>query len=409
MQKNSNTNLNAAIHLALKPTKALHPKVTPKKDPLPWKNSLRYSPNKTQHLRYDTGSPRNDPKTPSNITPRLPEKLQFCQTSVISATLLTACRKVIEEKSKAKKEFNTLRTSLGSVQKRTQNRNTKDVTTVAYEQRSTVSMQKKNSGNFIALSSIPPENLRSLNSDGTSFRTHSRASQTAEMHISQKASCRQNINSATKQKQTSPSKDQHPVSTIKQPSKKPIVSSGKSYSQKCLSAFSKSESSNKNCIIRLPKTACHKVLTLESFIIKIAEYSGYQAFYALMISSRKVYNPKLIRKYQLDMCLNGLTKIQRKRLWNQKCQIPLIKELDPKGGKYEEYCKLRTSCDHDIDKDITRTFTYTHQFCKDSENYKKLRRLLHAFAAKHPEIGYIQGLNFVAGNLILLFPEEVFF
>ena len=124
-----------------------------------------------------------------------------------------------------------------------------------------------------------------------------------------------------------------------------------------------------------------------------------------MLTSKQVYNAKLLRKVQLDMIVSGLSRRARKKLWRQKCQIHKLKQNDSKN--YEYYCNTPTACDHEIDKDITRTFTQNHQFCGDISNYKKLQRILHAFAAKHPEVGYIQGLNFVAGNLLLLFPEEV--
>jgi hypothetical protein len=41
------------------------------------------------------------------------------------------------------------------------------------------------------------------------------------------------------------------------------------------------------------------------------------------------------------------------------------------------------------------------------EGQQRLRRVLRCFAASHPQIGYCQGLNFVAGLLLLQFSNDV--
>lgn len=120
-----------------------------------------------------------------------------------------------------------------------------------------------------------------------------------------------------------------------------------------------------------------------------------------MLVSRRIYNKNVLKKAQTAQLSSGLGKEKRKIYWTHKCRIREDKRL------YEYYCSLPCKYDHDISKDVTRTFTLSHQFCNSTLNYMRLQRVLHSFAVKHPEIGYIQGLNFLVGNLLLLFPEEV--
>ena len=146
-----------------------------------------------------------------------------------------------------------------------------------------------------------------------------------------------------------------------------------------------------------------KCFQVEGMLEKIQQYLTYSEFYYFMLSSKSIYNKQLIINGQVKLIMQGLNKTQREKLWKDKCKI-VNDESD-----YDYYCIAPTDCDGDIEKDITRTFPESHIFCRNEENYKKLTRILHAFAVRHPEIGYIQGLNYLAGNLILLFPEGVIY
>uniref|UniRef100_A0A6B2L446 Rab-GAP TBC domain-containing protein n=1 Tax=Arcella intermedia TaxID=1963864 RepID=A0A6B2L446_9EUKA len=61
-----------------------------------------------------------------------------------------------------------------------------------------------------------------------------------------------------------------------------------------------------------------------------------------------------------------------------------------------------------IEKDLPRTFPY-HPFFVSKEGREALGRILKAFSLKHPEIGYTQAMNFIAGFLLLLMEEELAF
>jgi len=143
-------------------------------------------------------------------------------------------------------------------------------------------------------------------------------------------------------------------------------------------------------------------LRMKVIALHIQKFLSYSDFCHFMLTSKQIFNQELLLRAQINLITKGLTKEMREKLWRQKCKISLDKKA------YEQYYKQPTDCEHDIAKDIKRTFTPPHEFCKDPNNYKKLQRVLHAFAVKYPDIGYIQGLNFLVGNLILQFPEDVF-
>eukprot|EP01125_Pyxidicula_operculata_P021423 TRINITY_DN8245_c0_g1_i1.p1 TRINITY_DN8245_c0_g1~~TRINITY_DN8245_c0_g1_i1.p1 ORF type:complete len:833 (-),score=150.50 TRINITY_DN8245_c0_g1_i1:72-2570(-) len=61
-----------------------------------------------------------------------------------------------------------------------------------------------------------------------------------------------------------------------------------------------------------------------------------------------------------------------------------------------------------IKRDINRTFP-EHPVFKSQEGQKALYNVLYAFSIKYPTIGYTQGMNFVAGYLLLMMEEELAF
>ena len=57
---------------------------------------------------------------------------------------------------------------------------------------------------------------------------------------------------------------------------------------------------------------------------------------------------------------------------------------------------------HEISRDISRTFPYLHSFSEDDQPGRTgLKKILHAITAAYPHVGYCQGMNFVAGVLLL--------
>ncbi|KAF6146869.1 hypothetical protein GIB67_018522 [Kingdonia uniflora] len=84
---------------------------------------------------------------------------------------------------------------------------------------------------------------------------------------------------------------------------------------------------------------------------------------------------------------------------NNKCDgISSIKGPSSRSGCAPEKWKAQ------IEKDLPRTFPGHPALDEDGRN--ALRRLLTAYARHNPSVGYCQAMNFFAGLLLLLMPEE---
>ena len=62
--------------------------------------------------------------------------------------------------------------------------------------------------------------------------------------------------------------------------------------------------------------------------------------------------------------------------------------------------------DKEIQKDLTRTFPDKSSFKYGNKNYNKLYHLLTVYSLYNEKIGYAQGINFIAANVILLMEKE---
>lgn len=76
---------------------------------------------------------------------------------------------------------------------------------------------------------------------------------------------------------------------------------------------------------------------------------------------------------------------------------------------YHSLCEKETQWTPSIVMDVTRTFPDVKAF--DDVQQQRLKRVLNAYASCNPEIGYCQGMNYVAGLLLLVShnEEESFF
>jgi len=91
----------------------------------------------------------------------------------------------------------------------------------------------------------------------------------------------------------------------------------------------------------------------------------------------------------------GIPQQYRWQVW--KAQIG-VHSGDPLMQTYREFASPSNPCTEQIKIDISRTFP---EFF-NAEWQQSLLRLLNAYAGYRPEIGYCQGMNFVAGLLLLV-------
>lgn len=75
-------------------------------------------------------------------------------------------------------------------------------------------------------------------------------------------------------------------------------------------------------------------------------------------------------------------------------------------GRYQRLLEVENQWTRPIEIDIPRTFPEMPLF--DKEQQQSLLRILHAYANLNPDVGYCQGMNFVAGLLMLVCQHEDF-
>ena len=163
--------------------------------------------------------------------------------------------------------------------------------------------------------------------------------------------------------------------------------------------------------------------TDNSIIISIISFLSYKDLLELQKVSKEFYiilsNPKIRKEYILhsniennehllfyesNIKIKQLKDILIKELTDYniisniyKNILSLSKDSKEKNPKYSHVIE-------EIERDINRTF-YTEKF-KKGNGKKMLINVLSALAFIRPEIGYCQGMNFIAGALIELIDEE---
>jgi Rab-GTPase-TBC domain len=125
--------------------------------------------------------------------------------------------------------------------------------------------------------------------------------------------------------------------------------------------------------------------------------------------------PKPKQKEKWDEMLNKLILTQgipvayRSTIWYEVSGAHAKAALHP-PGYYATLCNMKASPEalYAIAKDVERTFP-GHEMFESAKGIQSLTRVLAAFSLHDSEIGYCQGLNFVAGFLLLFMPEEYAF
>lgn len=109
------------------------------------------------------------------------------------------------------------------------------------------------------------------------------------------------------------------------------------------------------------------------------------------------------------MCRRGIPVAFRCLIWQKISMCSLYRLQFPRDyyktllGRVSE---IKGKVAEDIEKDVDRTFPEHKYFEPAGHGENSLRRILQAFAVHNQDIGYCQSLNFVAGMMLILLPEE---
>ncbi|XP_050420905.1 growth hormone-regulated TBC protein 1 [Adelges cooleyi] len=123
----------------------------------------------------------------------------------------------------------------------------------------------------------------------------------------------------------------------------------------------------------------------------------------LMMSNRPIKKTARLKQY----VRKGIPLSMRSQVWSIVGNVSKLKE-EYGQDLYRQMLKKSVSADikEIITVDIPRTFPENIYFNQTPENQAALYRILYAFAAHNPYIGYCQGLNYIAGLLLLVTKDE---
>lgn len=109
-------------------------------------------------------------------------------------------------------------------------------------------------------------------------------------------------------------------------------------------------------------------------------------------------------KVLTNLVRNGVPEALRCQVWQKLAQVDNRTEMI---DRYRVLITKETKCENVILRDINRTFP-AHKFFKESGGVGQdaLYKVSKAYAVYDNEVGYCQGLSFIAASLLLHMPEE---
>ena len=153
----------------------------------------------------------------------------------------------------------------------------------------------------------------------------------------------------------------------------------------------KCEKFKENLLFFSDMNSLNKVCLLSKKIHKLMRPLIYEQISSIIYNPNKMHKNLKIKKYLMEK-FSPLSKLSPALI--RKKYIDL---------KFENNHKY----DSEIKKDLTRTFPDNILFKYGNNYYNKLYHVLSAFSNYNKNIGYIQGLNFLAAHIIYFFDEEI--
>ncbi|KAF2723842.1 TBC-domain-containing protein [Polychaeton citri CBS 116435] len=148
------------------------------------------------------------------------------------------------------------------------------------------------------------------------------------------------------------------------------------------------------------------------FIVRIAELRqqhGEMTESNTMIGAAYFGREGSVGRQKLEkltrLVIGGIPMHLRHPLWMELSNANSLATPDAYGYYLSQREGGDTTQIDSILKDIPRTLTDSYDFYAN-KGFERLKRVLMAFVAKYFELGYTQGLNYIAGYLLLAIPEE---
>ena len=158
-----------------------------------------------------------------------------------------------------------------------------------------------------------------------------------------------------------------------------------------------------------------KILYKDNIIETLINFCDLETLNKLCLISKKYYHYikpniyKIIRQKVFNYNKIG-NNTNKNKIKNSLFKYSSLSEMSKilLEKKYKDLLfENKSIYDEQIKKDLTRTIPENLSFQYGKENYNKLYHLLTAYANYNKNIGYAQGLNFLAANCIFIFDKEV--
>ena len=120
---------------------------------------------------------------------------------------------------------------------------------------------------------------------------------------------------------------------------------------------------------------------------------------------KHLYNElsRLVRQFGIPMSL-------RPKIWSELCGAKSLRNPTEYYTLLHDESLVNAEAESQIELDLYRTMPYNVFFKDNGPGLDKLQNVLIAFSRKYPHVGYCQGMNFLVGNLLLVYhnDEDVF-
>lgn len=143
----------------------------------------------------------------------------------------------------------------------------------------------------------------------------------------------------------------------------------------------------------------------DEFIKKVSILNNESTGDLLVINGENLSNFKHLYKEFSKLVQNGIPMKYRTKIWSE---LSGSKNLMTPSEYYRlvNETEENEEAESQIELDLYRTMPLNIFFKDNGPGLKKLKNILIAFSRKYPKIGYCQGMNFIAANLLLVYPNE---